>query len=228
MRSSRRRSKPRPRFIKGQQFLRWTGFIVLGFFLLSLLFHFFIALPLNQKKPIDGVLVLGGGVEREVYAAQLAKKFPDVPIVISGGTIPPCSYQVFQREKAPMNRVWLELCAQSTFDNFLFSIPIFKKWNVHRVRLITSPTHLPRAKWLADILLGSQGIAVEVDIEIESVLFGAIVGSTESDIKSFLDVSRSLLFAVVGQVWNFSCGAVFPLKEMGIESPLFKRENLSC
>ncbi|MGL5034346.1 MAG: YdcF family protein [Microcystaceae cyanobacterium] len=218
---------PKPPFFQrqGRSLLQGIALSLVGLFVGSFLFHFLIILPTNQNKPIDGFLVLGGHIQREVYAAELAQKFPDVPILISGGTLPPCAHEIFSKRAIPVERVVVEPCAQSTFDNFLFSVPILKKWKVHHIKLITSPDHLPRAKWLADILLGSQGIAVQVDIETESYRIGV---STESAFKSFLDVSRALFFALLGQVWTFSCDRLQPLDQLDITNPSFSPENWPC
>lgn len=111
----------------------------------NLLFNLIWKLPQNLRKPVDTFLVLGGSINREIYVAKLATQYPDTPILISHGSDDPCIFLIFQREQAPMEKVLLEKCAESTFENFFFSLPTLNKWNAHKVKLITSATHLPRA-----------------------------------------------------------------------------------
>jgi uncharacterized SAM-binding protein YcdF (DUF218 family) len=43
----------------------------------------------------EAVLVLGGAVEREVFAAQFAQKYPDLPVWVSSGSNPEYAEWVF-------------------------------------------------------------------------------------------------------------------------------------
>ncbi len=70
------------------------------------------------SKPVDALFVLGGSVTREIQAAKLAILEPSLLILISRGGAESCTWLVFQRQRAPKERVWLERCAQSTFENF--------------------------------------------------------------------------------------------------------------
>jgi uncharacterized SAM-binding protein YcdF (DUF218 family) len=173
-------------------------------------------------KSTDAVLVLGGSIRRELYVAGVVKQNPEIPVLISSGSKPPCIWLMFQRAEAPIDRVWLENCAQSTFGNFYFSIPILRKWNVHNVKLVTSPTHLPRAIWLAKILLGAHGIWVEPDIVSEQ----GVPGNRESWLKTSLDVSRSLLWAVVSQVYQPHCTQVEALSTVNLAE--WQRRSFRC
>ncbi|MEC4853231.1 MAG: hypothetical protein SAJ12_19800, partial [Jaaginema sp. PMC 1079.18] len=74
----------------------------------------------GATQPVDGFLVLGGSIQREIYTAQLLQQFPDIPVLISHGSPEPCIWLIFERENAPRDRVWLENCADSTFENFYF------------------------------------------------------------------------------------------------------------
>lgn len=174
------------------------------------------------SKPVDAFLVLGGSITREIHVAELAKEYPQVPILISQGSEDPCIWLIFQREKAPMQNVWLENCADSTFGNFYFSLPILSRWRVHKVQLITSPTHLPRAKWMAQIILGAHGIWVEPDIVQEQ----GIPGNQESKFKTGLDLTRSLLWAGLSQVIQPQCSAITPLLDVDME--YWQRRGFAC
>ena len=159
---------------------------------------------------VDAFLVLGGGIYREIYAAQVAIANPTIPILISQGSADPCIWIMFQLQQAPIEKVWLEKCARSTFDNFYFSIPILKQWEVHKVKLITSQSHTPRALWMAKILLGSQGIWVEPEIIPDVVA----PGNKEENWKTAIDLGRSVGWAVLSQFYHPLCEEIIPLKEV--------------
>jgi hypothetical protein len=165
------------------------------------------------SAPIEAFLVLGGSIRREIYVAQLAQQHPEARVLISQGSSDPCILLIFQREKAPLHQVWLEKCADSTFDNFYFNIPILRRWGVRKVKLITSPTHLPRAKWMAQILLGAQGIWVEPDIVQEQ----GIPGNRETAFKTVIDITRSLIWALLSQVIQPKCPKFIPLSGVNLE-----------
>ena len=173
-------------------------------------------------KPVDAFFVLGGSIRREMYVVQLAKQHPHIPILISQGSLEPCLLLLFQREQAPRQQVWLEQCAHSTFTNFYFGIPILRRWGVHKVRVITSATHLPRAQWLAQILLGAQRIWVQIDIVEEQ----GIPGNRESFLKTVLDVTRSLVWAIISQFYQPKCSAITSLLAVNLQD--WQQQGFSC
>ncbi|MDZ8109455.1 MAG: YdcF family protein [Nostoc sp. DedQUE12a] len=173
-----------------------------------------ITLLYASSQPVDTFFVLGGSIRRETYVVQQAKQYPQIPILISHGSPDPCIWLIFQREFASLENVWLEKCANSTFENFYYSIPLLRKWRVHKVKLITSPTHLPRAKWMAQILLGAHGIWVEPEIVQES----GIPGNQESWLKTALDLTRSLFWAILSQIIQPQCSNVTRLADVDIQA----------
>ncbi|MEM8780953.1 MAG: YdcF family protein [Cyanobacteria bacterium P01_G01_bin.49] len=180
----------------------------------SLVLNVLVRSPISSRKPVDGILVLGGSIRREIYAAKLARKSPELPIIISQGSKAPCIKLIFQQKKAPIDQVLLERCAQSTFDNFFFCVPLLNQKGIHKVKLITSEEHLPRAKWLSQIHLAARGIAVEVDAVKEI----GVPGNEESPVKTFLDVARSLIWTIFSQVIQPPCFDVIPLTEVDLSS----------
>ncbi|MEM9818352.1 MAG: YdcF family protein [Cyanobacteria bacterium P01_D01_bin.6] len=164
-----------------------------------------------QRSP-DAVLVLGGSIRREIVVADAVAQGRDLPVLISHGAPPPCTRLVFDRVAAPIAQVWLETCAESTFDNYRYSLPTLQQWGVKHVVVVTSPTHLPRAQWLAQILLGSHGIWVEMQL-VEEI---GIPANTENLLKTLLDVGRSLGWAIVSQVYQPQCESVFPLTDVDL------------
>lgn len=208
-----------------RKYRRWSFWLLLGIIaiiLSSLLWNLTVKLPANTTKPVDGVLVLGGSIRREISVAKVAKQNPTLKILISRGSDDPCIFYLFERANAPMNNVWLEKCALSTFDNFFFSVPILQQWDVHHVLVITSPSHLPRAKWLARIHLNAQGIAVKV----KTVKEVGRPGNNESLWKTRLDVTRSVMWALAAQIIRPPCFDVIPLSQ--IDWQLWEANGFHC
>ncbi len=179
-------------------------------------------LGFTASRPVDAFFVLGGSIQREIYVAQLAQKYPEIPILISQGSKEPCVLRIFQREQAFIEQVWLERCAKSTFDNFYFGIPILHQWGVHKIKLITSLTHLPRAQWLGQIMLGAHGIWVDLDIVQEQ----GIPGNRESWSKTALDLIRGLVWAVISQVYSPKCANIINLPDVNISGR--QAQGLKC
>jgi uncharacterized SAM-binding protein YcdF (DUF218 family) len=176
--------------------------------------HTGLALKNAAKQPVDAFLILGGSIQREIYATQLAAQYPQTPILISSGSQDPCIWLLFDQAQVPKNRVWLESCADSTFGNFYFSLPILQQWQADRVMLVTSPTHLPRAKWLAQILLGAHGIWVDTAQVKET----GVPGNQESWLKTGLDITRSVVWAGISQFYSPVCRQVISLSEVDLAS----------
>lgn len=167
-----------------------------------------------SSQPVDALFVLGGSICREIYVAKEVKKYPDIPILISHGSLEPCVWLIFDEENTELQKVWLENCANSTWENFYYSIPILRRWGTHKVKLITSTSHLPRAKWMAQIMLGANGIWVEPDIIQER----GIPGNREFWLKTGLDVTRSLLWAGLSQIIQPQCTQVKRLAEVDMQA----------
>ncbi len=186
--------------------------VVLGMLLLVASWLIVMGVTLHQASalPTDAILVLGGSIRREIYVAEQVKSTPDIPVLISSGSPDPCIWLIFQRAQSPMGNIWLEKCAQSTFENFYFGMPILQRWQARHVKLITSQTHLPRALWLAQIILGAHGLWVELELAPEQ----GVPGNQESWLKTTVDVGRSLIWAGVSQLVQPRCDRVVPLSEV--------------
>jgi uncharacterized SAM-binding protein YcdF (DUF218 family) len=166
----------------------------------------------HAQQPMDAILVLGGSIRREMVVAEAAAQGIDLPILISHGSQPPCIRILFERVAAPLDNVWLESCAESTFDNYRYSLPTLKQWGSRHVQVVTSPTHLPRAHWLAMILLGSHGIWVTMSPVTEQ----GVPANVEHPLKTMLDVMRSLAWALVSQVYRPRCPSLEPLSAVDL------------
>jgi len=181
-----------------------------------------ITLVSASSRPVDAVFVLGGSIRREIYVAQQAKQNPQIPILISSGSPDPCIWLIFQREAAQFQNVWLENCADSTFDNFYYGIPILRRWGVHKVKLISSPSHFPRAKWMAQILLGAHGIWVEPEVVQEK----GRPANREYWWKTGFDITRSLLWAVLSQVSQPQCSNITKLTDVDMQA--WQHQGFKC
>ncbi|MEM9264691.1 MAG: YdcF family protein [Cyanobacteria bacterium P01_F01_bin.13] len=176
-----------------------------------------------SKGPTDAYVVLGGSIRREMHMAQLASTFStSQPILISAGSTDPCIRLLFEQAGAALDQVWLEHCAESTFGNFVYSVPILEGWGVHHVTLVTSGSHTRRAVTLARILFGAQGIWVEPLIVDEI----GIPGNQETRLKTTLDISRSLLWAMVAQVHKPTCDRLIPLTVVDLEQ--WRQQGFKC
>ncbi|MEB3281538.1 MAG: YdcF family protein [Lyngbya sp.] len=181
-----------------------------------------IALPSAAQKPVDTFFVLGGSIKREIFVSELAVQFPNTRILISTGSDDPCTLRLFQRNNAPIEQVWLEKCANSTFSNFVFSQPLLSRWNARHIQLITSKSHLPRALWMAQIILGSHGIWVEPKLVPET----GVPGNRESVIKTTLDVTRALIWAFISQIVQPNCSNVVQLSNINLKQ--WCEDGFSC
>ena len=163
--------------------------------------------------PVDAVLVLGGSIRREMHAVEVVARSPSLPVLISHGSPAPCVRALFERAGVAVDGVWLEDCAESTFDNFFYGLPILRDWRVRRVRLVTSPSHLPRALWVGRLMLGVTGIWVDLDAVAES----GRPGNRESLWKTGLDVGRAALWGLVGGLVTPRCDRVYPLGSVDLD-----------
>ena len=178
----------------------------------------------HAQQPTDTILVLGGSIRREIYIAESVAQGNSLPILISQGSEPPCIRILFERVAAALDNVWLENCAESTFDNYRYSLPILQAWGAQHIQVVTSQTHLPRAQWLAQIILGSHGIWVDMTIVDET----GVPANFENPVKTGLDVVRSLGWAVISHFYGLQCNNLISLSSVDLaawEAQGFKCEN---
>jgi hypothetical protein len=164
---------------------------ILGIYFLGL----GIQIAIHARSPLDGVLVLGGSIQRERYAIAHAPELPR-PILISGGSPPDCVQRIvnqhLDRYPVSLEEIWIEPCATSTFENFLFAAPFLKAQGIKHVLVITSANHVFRARHLGQVMLGFRGIAVDTFAVSER----GRPGNHESTVKTVLDVLRGTLWGL--------------------------------
>lgn len=110
-------------------------------------------MPLPQA-----ILTLGGGHQREVFTAEFARWQPQLPIWVSTGSREIRAREIFHSAGVDNRRIYLDRRATDTVTNFTTLVRDFKQQNIKHIYLITSDFHLPRAKAIAFMVLGSQGI----------------------------------------------------------------------
>ncbi|MGL5064875.1 MAG: YdcF family protein [Microcoleus sp.] len=105
------------------------------------------------------MLVLGGAIEREVFAAKFARQHPSLPIWVSSGTNPEFAEWVFAEAGIDRDRVHLDYRAVDTVTNFTTLVDELRDRGIDSVYLITSDDHMRRARIIGEIVLGSRGIS---------------------------------------------------------------------
>ena len=165
--------------------------VILAMLLLSII-PLRLAKAFQQVPSPQAILTLGGGKEREKAAAQLAQDNLNMKIWVSSGSLHPQeAYTLFKAFGIGENRLYLDYRASDTVTNFTTLVKDFQQNKIRHIYIVTSDYHMPRAKAIATIVLGSQGIAF-TPISIASD------HPQESPLKIWRDGSRSLLWIFTG------------------------------
>lgn len=152
-----------------------------------------LAVAQAQAPQPQVIFVLGGGnVGREAAAAQLAKHYPNLNVWISSGQLPQQVYPIFAGAQVPLERLHLDYRATDTVTNFTTMVPEFEQQQIQHVLLVTSDFHMPRAKAIATVVLGSRGVAF-TPVAVPSNR------PPESKLRIARDVGRGLLWIVTGK-----------------------------
>lgn len=152
-----------------------------------------LAIAVHQSPQPETILVLGGGTGREEAAAQLAKYYPKLTVWVSSGDgTPQAVYAIFRATGVAAERVHPDYRATDTVTNFTTLVPEFKQRQIRHLLLVTSDFHMPRARAIATVVLGSQGIAfTPVAVPSER--------QPESMLRIVRDIGRSLLWIATGK-----------------------------
>jgi uncharacterized SAM-binding protein YcdF (DUF218 family) len=165
-----------------------AGFIVI----LLLLIPVRLAIAHYQIPHPQAILTLGGGQDREEFTAQFAQAHPYLNIWVSSGIPPNKAREIFRAAGISQQRVHLDYRAVDTVTNFTSLVQDFKSQKIQHLYLITSDFHMPRAKAIAIIVLGSQGITF-TPISISSN------EPKESLVRILRDSFRSILWIFTGR-----------------------------
>lgn len=126
----------------------------------------------SSLKHVQAIVLLGGGVNNNAneysvnaisspdtfvrirYAAYLAKKNPDLPIFVSGGAIDTKDSEASLMKRALVdefdveNQIYLEPDSKTTSENARYTSRLLQQYGISRVVLVTSASHMQRAKAL--------------------------------------------------------------------------------
>ena len=139
----------------------------------------------------EALFVLGGHEEREHFAAQLAKKYPHLPIWVSSGSPQDYAQRIFAKAGIKDDRLHLDYQASDTVTNFTSLVDELKAQGIDSVYLITSENHMPRAMIIGEIVFGSRGIMLK-PLSVPSDC------PPESIQKSLRDGARAILWLTTG------------------------------
>lgn len=165
-------------------------YVLLGFVIVIALY--LLAIPVRLARvgstvPIpQAIFVLGGGQGREVFAAKLARQYPDLEVWISSGSPPEITTKIFNEAGIPLSRVQLDYRATDTVTNFTRMVEVFRQRNIEHVYLVTSDFHMRRGRAIAFFAFGSRGI-------ICTPMAVSSGRGEESVFRVLRDVVRSLL-----------------------------------
>ncbi|GGA39373.1 hypothetical protein CYANOKiyG1_57600 [Okeania sp. KiyG1] len=112
----------------------------------------------NLETP-QALFVLGGAIEREVFAAEFARQHPQLDIWVSSGTNPEYADWLFSKSGISQTRLHLDYSAVDTVTNFTTMVDKLKSHGITSVYLVTSDDHMRRAQVIGEIVLGSRGIS---------------------------------------------------------------------
>jgi uncharacterized SAM-binding protein YcdF (DUF218 family) len=127
--------------------------------------------PTALPERVDGVIVLGGGIDLEITAArgqvtlqdsaerfttliELAHRYPDARLVFTGGEewlsrvelrMAQAGRRFYQEQGLDVGRITFEGRARNTHENAVFSRDLVRPAPGERWLLVTSASHMPRA-----------------------------------------------------------------------------------
>jgi uncharacterized SAM-binding protein YcdF (DUF218 family) len=154
-----------------------------------------LAIATHQAPQPQAIFTLGGSENREKFTAQFAQRYPHLEIWVSSGANPAPAQEIFQTAGVTPDRLHLDYRATDTVTNFTTLVADFKQRRIHHLYLLTSDFHIPRAKAIATLVLGSQGIAFTPVPIPESTANDR----QESFLHILRDCGRSLLWIVTGR-----------------------------
>jgi uncharacterized SAM-binding protein YcdF (DUF218 family) len=169
-------------------FLLITGLVIALVSILPLR----LAIARYQVPNPQAILTLGGGRDREVFTAQFAQIHPSLPIWVSAGSPTEIIRQTFRDAGIDETRLHIDRRAVDTVTNFTTLVRDFNRKDIKHLYLITSDDHMPRAKAIATVVLGSQGITF-TPVTVSSK------GTAESKLRILRDTSRALMWVITGR-----------------------------
>ena len=114
--------------------LTLTGFLLA----LLLIIPVRLAIAKTQAPLPQAFLTLGGGPEREILTAELARWYPSLEIWVSSGLSPKETRMIFQTAGISLTRLHIDRRAVDTVTNFTSLVNDFKQNHIKHLYLITS------------------------------------------------------------------------------------------
>lgn len=146
----------------------------------------------SQLQQPQAIFVLGGSTEREKFASEFARQYPDIPIWVSGGSPKGYAERLFAKAGIAPSRLNLDYRAVDTVTNFTTLVDELEARGIKSVYLITSDYHMRRARIIGEIVLGSRGIEFKpVSVPSER--------SPEPIEKAVRDGARAVLWVATGR-----------------------------
>lgn len=146
----------------------------------------------RQLVQPEAILVLGGSVQREKFAAEFARQHPDLHIWVSSGTPKDFAERLFIKAGITLERVHLDYGALDTVTNFTTLADKLQGQGIRSVYLITSDYHMRRARVIGEIVLGSRGIVLKP--------VAVMTGKPSEPIeKAIRDGARAILWVTTGR-----------------------------
>jgi uncharacterized SAM-binding protein YcdF (DUF218 family) len=106
----------------------------------------FLCLDSGKGGSADVIVVLGGGIERPVHAAELFKAHAAPRILLTGAGDDEINRQILLAHGVPAQAIEVENKSTTTHENAVFSLNLLRAEKVHSAILITSWYHSRRAE----------------------------------------------------------------------------------
>jgi uncharacterized SAM-binding protein YcdF (DUF218 family) len=166
--------------------------LTIAFLLISII-PIRIAIAFHQTPVPQAIFVLGSDSQRMEFAAQFWRSHQDLDIWVSDfESNLNHNRLIFQKFGVPDERLRLDGKATDTVTNFTTLSKDFVENKIQHIYLITSDYHMSRARAIASIVLGSEGIVVTpLAVPSSGVM-------SESMVRVLRDCGRSLLWFFSG------------------------------
>lgn len=106
----------------------------------------FLCVDSGKNVPADVIVVLGGGAERPVRAAELFKAHAAPRILLTGAGDDEINRQILLAHGVPAKAIEVENKSKTTHENAEFSVKRLREEKVHSAILVTSWYHARRAE----------------------------------------------------------------------------------
>jgi uncharacterized SAM-binding protein YcdF (DUF218 family) len=153
-----------------------------------------IGIAFKQVPVPQAIFVLGSDPKRMEFAAQFWQLHKNLDIWVSDfESNLNYNRRIFEKFGVPSRQLRFDGRATDTVTNFTSLVDEFSDRKLQHIYLITSDYHLRRARAIATIVLGSEGIVVT------PLAVPSSGDNSESLLRVMRDCGRSLLWIVIGR-----------------------------